>query len=207
MKQWGIGVLFALTASGVVGWYLLHPSATSSIRNHPSSGTDIIALGDSLVWGEGADEGRDFVSLLSQRVGQPVVNLGNPGDTTAQGLARISQLNRYHPKIVLLLLGGNDYLKRVPPEETFANLGTIIENIQARGAIVLLLGIRGGVVVDHFKSQFETLRDTYHTAYVSDVLDGIFGHQELMFDEVHPNNAGYAKIADRIYPILAPLVK
>ena len=198
----------AFVALVALGWYFLYPTtAATSIRNDLSSGTDIIAFGDSLVWGEGADEGKNFVSLLSQRTGQPIVNLGNPGDTTAEALARVSQLDKYNPKVVILLIGGNDYLKRVPSDETFANLGKLIENIQSRDAIVLLLGIRGGVVIDHFALRFEKLRDTYHTAYVSDVLGGIFGNHEFMSDEVHPNNAGYAKIADRIYPVLAQLLK
>jgi len=71
--------------------------------------------------------------------------LGVPGDTTADGLARMSELNAYKPKVVLLLLGGNDYLKRIPQEQTFANLAAIIKDIQSRGAIVLLLGVRGGL--------------------------------------------------------------
>ena len=207
MKARYIVAGLALLTLAPAGWYIFRPTAGPSIRNYPSSGTDIVAFGDSLVWGEGADEGRDFVSLLSQRIGQPIINLGNPGDTTAAGLARISGLDQYHPKVVILLLGGNDYLKRVPSDETFVNLGTLIQDIQSRGAVVLLLGIRGGVLVDHFAPQFERLRDTYHTAYVSDVLGGLFGNHEFMSDEVHPNNLGYAKIADRIYPVLAPLLK
>ena len=202
MRYAAIGVGLALLV--ILSWGIWHRS--HDIRNYPSSGTDIVAFGDSLVWGEGSDQGKDFVSLLSQKIGQPIVNLGNPGDTTADGLARINALDKYHPKVVLLLLGGNDYLKRVPVDVTFANLGKIIENIQARGAIVVLLGVRGGVI-DHFSGRFSDLSKKYETAYVSDVLSGLIGEPKYMFDEVHPNNAGYAIIANRIYPVLAPLLK
>jgi lysophospholipase L1-like esterase len=188
-----------------LAWWYIAPQNTS-IANYPSHGTDIIAFGDSLVAGEGSDSGKDFVSLLSEQIGKPIINLGVSGNTTAQGLARIGDIDGYQPKVVLLLLGGNDYLQHVDPATTFSNLSQIIEHIQSHGAIVLLLGIRGGVLSDPFKSQFERLRDQYHTAYVSDVLGGLFGNSDLMSDEVHPNDQGYALIANRIYPVLDSLL-
>ena len=180
---------------------------TAPIANSPSAGTDIVAFGDSLVAGTGATDGRDFVLLLSGAIGQPVINLGVPGDTTADGLARIGELDAYKPKVVLLLLGGNDYLKRIPQEQTFANLAAIIKDIQSRGAIVLLLGVRGGLFGDYFSSGFEDLRSAYHTAYVPDVLDGLLGDKQYMSDQIHPNDAGYAAIADRITPVLKKLLR
>ncbi|KKU20441.1 MAG: GDSL-like protein lipase/acylhydrolase family protein [Candidatus Nomurabacteria bacterium GW2011_GWA1_46_11] len=180
---------------------------TAPITNYPSTGTDIVAFGDSLVAGTGSTEGHDFVSLLSGAIGQPVINLGVPGDTTQDGLARMSELDAYKPKVVLLLFGGNDYLKRIPQEQTFANLAAIIKDIQGRGAIVLLLGVRGGVFGDHFSGEFEDLRNTYHTAYVPDVLGGLLGDKKYMSDQVHPNDTGYRLMANRITPVLQKLLQ
>lgn len=180
---------------------------TKPITNYPSSGTDIIAFGDSLVEGIGATPKHDFVSLLSAKIGKPIVNLGRSGDTTADGLARIDELDRYHPKVVILLLGGNDYLKKIPVSETQKNLSMLIQNIHARGAVVLLLGVRGGLLTDHFDTVFEDLRERYRTAYVSDVLDGLLGNTKYMSDSIHPNNLGYEKIAERIYPVLTHVIK
>ena len=180
---------------------------TEPIANYPSRGTDIIAFGDSLVEGVGATDGNDFVSLLSQKIGQPIVNLGRAGDTTADGVARIGQLDAYTPKVVLLLLGGNDYLRKIPMSDTRKNLEALIQNIQARGAIVLLLGVRGGILNDRFAAEFTDLRDTYHTAFVPDVLRGLLGNGQYMADALHPNAAGYKIIAERVYPILAEVVK
>lgn len=180
---------------------------TESIANYPSKGTDIIAFGDSLVEGVGAVEGNDFVSLLSQKIGQPIVNLGHAGDTTADGVARIGALDAYNPKVVILLLGGNDYLRRVPISGTHKNLEILIQNIQARGAVVLLLGVRGGILNDRFAAEFKNLRDAYHTAFVPDVLDGLLGQGRYMADAMHPNAAGYRIIAERIYPILMEVIK
>ena len=197
------GILLVLVA-----WYFFfHSTRDINITNFPSQGTDIIAFGDSLVAGSGATSGNDFISLVSKKVGREIINLGVPGDTTADGLARINELDRYRPKVVILLLGGNDHLKKVPIETTFENLGKIIENIHSRGAIVLLLGVRGNLFGDKFEPEFEKLRDRYKTAYVSDVLDGLFGNAKFMEDSIHPNDAGNRVIAERIYPVLTPLLK
>jgi len=187
-----------------VSYYFLR---SNNIKNYPSEGTDIIAFGDSLVFGVGSTPGKDFVSKLSDMIGEPIVNLGHSGDTTSDGLSRIKELDNYSPKIVILLLGGNDYLKKVSVEETRKNLSAIIENIQSRGAIVLLLGVRGGLVSDPFAKEFKDLKNKYNTAFVSDVLSGLIGNMKYMSDAVHPNDIGYGMIADRIYPVLSGLLK
>lgn len=196
-------VLFVALAS--LGIY--HFSRNGTITNYPSKGTDIIAFGDSLVEGLGSTAGNDFVTVLSGKIGQPIVNLGRAGDTTIDGIARIGELDNYNPKVVLFLLGGNDHLRKIPIPETRKNLAILIENIQARGAVVLLLGVRGGLFSDKFDTELENLRDTYHTAFVSDVLEGLFGNDKYMSDAIHPNDIGYGMIADRIYPVLMGVLK
>lgn len=204
--KWLIGVIIVVLAI-VIAYFFLFVAKKATITNYPSSGTDIIAFGDSLVEGYGSSQRKDFVSFLSQDIGEPIINLGVSGDTTEQGLARIDELDKYHPKVVILLLGGNDAIHKVPTEQTFENLGKIIEEIQKRGAIVLLVGVRGGVLSDPYASQFQKLADTYHTAYVTDALSGLFANQKYMSDEVHPNDAGYAIIASRIEPVLKSLLQ
>lgn len=197
------GILFVVIV--VLSTYYFRQS--ERLINYPSGGTDIIAFGDSLVEGVGATAGNDFVSLLSKEIGEPIINLGHSGDTSSGGVARLSELDKYNPKVVLLLFGGNDYLRKIPVSETRENLAVMIRTIQGRGAVVLLLGIRGGILTDGFRDEFETLHDTYHTAYVPDVLDGLFGNSEYMSDTVHPNDAGYKKISERIAPVLQAIIK
>lgn len=199
-----IGIVFiGLISFGIYYFF----NSTKDIKNYPSTGTDVIAFGDSLVEGVGATEGNDFVSALSKKIGRPIANLGHSGDTTANGIARLSDLDDYDPEVVILLLGGNDYLKRVPIEETRKNLAYLIENIQNRGAVVLLVAVRGGVLTDHFSKEYKDLRDTYDTAYASDILDGLLGRPAYMSDAIHPNDIGYGMIADRIYPVLLKLIR
>src|SRR5690606_5604901 len=137
----------------------------------------------------------------------PIENLGVPGNTTADGLARIEEVLELEPSVVILLLGGNDYLRQVPPATTFANLSAIIERLQADGVAVLLAGVRGGLIRDNFADQFKELADRYGTAYVHDVLDDTLGVEGYMADQVHPNDAGYHVIADRVQPVLERMLE
>jgi lysophospholipase L1-like esterase len=197
-------ITLVLVVIGFAIYALFFASDPRRIKNYPSFGTRVIAFGDSLIEGVGASEGNDFISLLSQKLATPIENYGRGGDTTATALERLPRVLEEvpNPKVVIILLGGNDFLRKIPKEETFANLSTIIESFQERDAVVLLLGIRGGIFKDNFEKEFEELHDIYQTAYISNVLRGLITNRKLMFDSIHPNDAGYKKIADKVYPIL-----
>jgi len=201
MKLWFsvIGIIALITIL-FFWWY----TKITPVTNYPSSNTEIIAFGDSLIEGVGATTEKDFVTLLSKSVGLPIRNFGRGGDTTGMALERLPVVFEEvpNPKIVILLLGGNDFLRQVRKEETFKNIATIIEEFQKRGAVVLLLGVRGGVLKDNFKDEFKILHETYRTAYVSNVLKGLIGNTNYMYDSVHPNNLGYQKVSERILPVL-----
>jgi lysophospholipase L1-like esterase len=193
-----------LVAGGVVVALVvfLLSRGEQEVTNYPSQGRDIVAFGDSLVAGVGSNRG-GFVDLLGERV----INLGVSGNTTRDALARINELDDYNPKVVIVLLGGNDFLRKVPEEETFSNLSQIIQEVQKRGAVVLLLGVRSGILSNRYDKEFKRLSEELGTAYVSDVLDGVFGHPDLMYDTIHPNDSGYKLIADRVRPELNKLIE
>ena len=195
----GIGIIALLL------WWVY--SQPNSVTNYPSSRVTVVAFGDSLVSGVGSTDGQDFVSALSTQVGVPILNEGVAGNTTADALARVDDILALNPKVVLVLFGGNDALQQVPASETFANLGVLIETIHESGAMVVLLGVRGGLLRDEYGSQFEDLARTYNTAFVPDVLTGVFGRPALMSDPIHPNDAGYLIIANRVAPVLQPLLE
>jgi len=128
--------------------------------------------------------------------------MGIAGNTTVDGLARVSAVKAQDPKIVLLLLGGNDFLRKIPLAETFKNLEEIILKLQAEGAVIVLLGVRGGILTDQYDTYFEKLAGKRGTFYVPNVLDGLITHSEFMDDGIHPNNLGYQKIAEKVFPVL-----
>ena len=198
-------VAVAIVLAGLVAWLVL---ATGPAPARPTSGERIIAFGDSLVQGVGASPGHDIVSVLSRRLGIPIVNAGRSGDTTGAALTRLdSAVLSRNPRIVIVLLGGNDMLRRVPRATTFDNLDAIVSRIRARGAAVILVSVELGFGTGADGRAYEELASRTSSALVRDILDGIFGREALMSDGIHPNDRGYEIMADRIEPALKELVK
>lgn len=193
-------VSLALFAAALV----LLVSNGPTLRNFPPSGRSVAILGDSIAAGVGASTPeKGFVSLVAQRLGVPIANSGRSGDTTEDGLARIdADVLAHDPDIVVIELGGNDHLKRVPVAQTFANLDLLISRAQEKGAMVVVLGIRGGLFGDGFDDAFDALSERCGCIVVPDILDGIFGDGRYMADPVHPNDRGHEKIADKVAPVL-----
>lgn len=192
-----IYVLLTIFIASVI--YYLYSKRDYPITSYPPQDGKIVAFGDSLIRGVGSTDNQDFISQLSVKLNRPIDNFGVPGETSADGLMRVDKILAENPSIVIVLFGGNDYLKRVPIEKTFTNLEQIITKIQSSGAMVVLLGIRGGIFNDPFENRFEGLARKTGSVYVSDVLGGIFNDTRYMSDSVHPNNLGYQKIAERVY--------
>lgn len=203
MKKFTPAILILIALPFI--FYLIYRPQTK-ITNYPSSGTDIIAFGDSLVVGVGSTQSGGFVKILSEDLKIPIVNLGISGDTTQEALNRIWQISKYKPKVVIVLLGGNDFLQKIPRRETFNNLDKIVETIQKTGSVVLLVGLDGHIIGDGDRKFFDSLVKSRGTAYVPDILNGIFGRPEFMFDTLHPNDKGYRIMADRIGPVLQKLL-
>lgn len=197
---WKLLVPVVLLAAG--GYWYWSTRGPYPITNATPRGTTIVAFGDSLTYGSGAEDGQPFPQILAERLGVPIENRGVPGDTTREGLARLERdVLAADPKIVLLCLGGNDLLQRIPQEETFANLEQMIRRIQKRGALVIVLGL-GGMLMPGYGADFRALARRTGCPLVPNVLGGILGRSELMADRIHPNAAGYARMADKIEPVL-----
>lgn len=201
MKKLVMGLLLIPLAA----WYFF--DTEPPVVDFPTAGQNIIAFGDSLVVGFGASPGNGFVAILSNRLGRPIVNAGRNGDTTQTGLERLEQdVLSQDPRIVLLLLGGNDALRKVAVEETFDRLATMIDRIHQTGAAVVLVGVRGSLFGDRYEHAFEALAEAKQVNYVPDILRGIFGHPSLMADAIHPNNDGNLLMADRLESVLRELL-
>lgn len=201
MKKLVMGLLLIPLAA----WYFF--DTEPPVVDFPTAGQNIIAFGDSLVVGFGASPGNGFVAILSNRLGRPIVNAGRNGDTTQTGLERLEEdVLSQDPRIVLLLLGGNDALRKVAVEETFDRLATMIDRIHQTGAAVVLVGVRGSLFGDRYEHAFEALAEAKQVNYVPDILRGIFGHPSLMADAIHPNNDGNLLMADRLESVLRELL-
>lgn len=178
------------------------------VRNLRSAGEAIICFGDSLTEGVGADAGEDYPSVLSRKLNFPVVNAGQRGDTTVQALERLSDsVLRKNPRLVIVLLGGNDFLRQLPRSESKKNLAEIVRRIQQQGAMVAIAGIKLGLFTDEFAPIYEDTAKELGALYIPQVMKGILSDATLKSDSIHPNRAGYSLIAERIAEKVRPLLR
>jgi lysophospholipase L1-like esterase len=175
------------------------------ITNPIPSGDNIICFGDSLTYGSGAKPEMSYPAQLSTMIGQPVINAGIPGDTTARALQRLDQdvLSR-SPRIVLITLGGNDLKNGVDRDQAFANLEEIVRRIQARGALVVVGGIDIPFYGRGFDDAYEQLSKSTGAVLVPNVFEDIMGHGNLMSDRIHPNGKGYTIMAEHFLNAVEP---
>lgn len=168
----------------------------------------VVVLGDSLSEGYEIPKEETYVSVLSKRLDLEIVNLGIKGITTRESLPRVKEeVIPLQPSLVILQLGGNDALQKVDVEVTKSNLQSMIDQLHQEEIPVLILGVRGGVLNDKFADMFEQLASDNGLAYVPDILDGLLTNPSLRVDNIHPNGKGHELIADRVEPVLKPLLE
>ena len=195
------------------------PTATATAAALRPAGPErlVLAFGDSLYAGYGLDRGQSLPDAIQARlrregINATIVNAGVSGDTTAAGRQRLAfvldNLPR-KPDLVLLGLGGNDVLRQLPVAETRANMTAMLDELHRRGLPVVLTGMKappnlGRDYVTAFDRIWPDLAKRDQAGLYPFVLDGVIGDPKLMqADRVHPNQAGVARIADRVTPLVA----
>lgn len=193
-----LSVLILLTLI-TAGWFFFFQGGSSNkvVKEGP-----IIFFGDSLTAGVGADPGEDFPSLIAKDLNlSNVINTGVSGDTSEEALARIQKdVLDIDPSLVIVLIGGNDFLEGVPIEKTVSNVDEIVRRITEANSTVVLVHLKSNPLNDKYREPAEKIAAKYKSVLVTDVLNGILGNGSLMSDEVHPNTKGYAVMAERITP-------
>lgn len=172
-------------------------------------GTRVLALGDSLTAPHGVAPGEAWPALLAERTGWIVTNAGVSGDTTSGGLQRLpALLDEHNPQLVLVTLGGNDMLRRLPQGQTSANLGRILALIESRGARAVLVAtpkpsIAGAVFNNLSPAEFygQLARD-HGVPLIEDAMADVLSDTRLKGDQLHPNAAGHALLSKKLFEAL-----
>ena len=166
----------------------------------------MLAFGDSVTFGTGAASGEDWPSLLALKSGWKVVNAGISGDTAENGKGRIQALLTAHnPALVILEIGGNDFLRRKPTKRVKEDIREIIQAVLRFGAQVALvsvpeLSLLGALAGRPSDSDiFEELANEEGVSLVPDVFSDTLARPELCADKIHPNALGYEHMATGIY--------
>lgn len=163
-------------------------------------GQVILAFGDSLTNGYGAQDGESYPEQLGRLTGWKVEKSGVNGETTEEGLRRLpGVLQEVQPDVVLLCLGGNDFLKRKSQAQTQENLSDLIRLIRQAGAQPILLAVPEPALLglaDH--EMYKHLASQQGVPVIKNVISATLKKSAWRSDRIHPNAQGYAHIAQEV---------
>lgn len=166
-------------------------------------GDAVLAFGDSLTYGTGAAEHESYPAVLAQLIGRKVIGAGIPGEVSAQGLARLPRvLDEHAPRLVIVCLGGNDLLRKVPQADIKSNLRRIIGIIRDRGAAVVLIGVPRPALLTSAPEFYEELAREFKIPYDGKTVKSVLFAADMKSDPIHPNAKGYRVIAKAVAALL-----
>lgn len=167
-----------------------------------AAGKTVLAFGDSVTYGTGAGPGEDWPSLLARASGWRMINAGVPGDTAEAATGRIQGvLEAHQPALVILELGGNDFLRRRPQRAVKEDLRQIIKAIRQSGAALVLVAVPELSLLSVVARKpsdapiYAELAKEEKVPLISEVFADILARPELCADQIHPNAQGYAQMA------------
>ncbi len=193
------------------------PPSTQSTALSDDSRPVLVAFGDSLTAGYGAEPDNSYPDYLQKELDARgyryrVVNEGISGNTTKDGVSRIDDVLALHPALVIVAFGGNDGLRGVQPSEMRANLDSIVHTLQSAHARVVLAGITlppnyGAAYIQRFDDVFPAIAKKYHTPLVPFMLANVWNVPgDMQPDGIHATAKGNAQVARNLLPVVEPLL-
>ncbi len=164
----------------------------------------ILAFGDSLTFGTGADREHSYPAELARLTGLTVINAGIPGEVTAQGVRRLpALLDRYKPQLLLLCHGGNDLLRKTGTAMTRDNIEKMISEADQRDIPTLLIGVpQPALMFLEAAPIYNEIAEQHGLVYEGEILPEVEADNKLKSDRIHPNAEGYRRMADAISQLL-----
>ncbi len=184
--------------------FTLYSCSDSSNNLNPlSSDATILAFGDSLTHGTGADNGEDYPTLLAKLTNINVINAGAPGEVSSKGLERLpAVLDEHNPDLLILIHGGNDILRKLSRHEQKSNLSAMIELTKTRNIDIAMLGVPEPGIFLKSAEIYEQLANETNIPIDLSLLPDILGDNSLKSDIAHPNAKGYQQMAEGIFEFL-----
>lgn len=174
---------------------------TSHTNSLLPSGSYVIALGDSLTAGYGASMGADYPHVLAEMTQWNVHNAGISGNTSADVLNRLPEVLQKTPQLILLGIGGNDFLHKIPLADTRYNMTKIIQTIQNKDIPLVLIAEPKpsisaavfGQLSDH--PLYNELAKAHQLPLLSSAWATVLSDESLRSDAIHANDEGYRQFA------------
>lgn len=163
----------------------------------------ILAFGDSLTSGVGADQKNNYPAHLYRLLGRRVVNAGISGELSTDGASRLPELlDTHEPELLLLMHGGNDLLQNRDERQLKSNLRRMYEAANQRNIQVVMIAVpkRGLLIQD--APVYKELADELEIPLLEDELTKLLKNNVYKSDAVHLNGAGYEALARAIADFL-----
>src|ERR671915_449355 len=159
----------------------------------------VLAFGDSLTFGSGANEDESYPAQLEKLIGRRVVRAGVPGEVTAQALARLPEaLDEHAPRLLLLCIGGNDFLRRLGNQQAERNVREMVKLATSRGVAVMLIGTPEPGFTVSPPAFYAGIAKEFRLPYEEGIIGQVLKDTSLKADPIHPNARGYRLIAERV---------
>jgi acyl-CoA thioesterase I len=148
-----------------------------------------------------------YPAVLEGIAGMKICNFGNTGNTSEMGVQRLHEVIEAKPSMVIVVFGANDALQGVSGPVIQANLEKIVDGLHAAGITVILGGLRSEDAVravpawrDMIFIHDAVVKTRPWLRHIPDVTEGVIGRPEMTSsDALHPNAAGYARVAQTIW--------
>ena len=228
-----VAAALALAAPGLPAQAALTRSDAGSAPNAEQTPVKVMPLGASITFGVGSSTGNGYRENLRQKLQQAGVSIdyvgsqssGNSTDRENEGHPgwRIDEvanqtdswMSTYAPDVILLNVGTNDINQDYDLPNAPNRLAALIDKISAdrpTAQIMVSTLVPSGdpgrnVKVDAFNADVRTLvAQKGGRVHLVDVNRAV-PVSDLTSDKIHPNDAGFAKMADSWFQALRPLLR
>jgi len=166
--------------------------------------TKIVAFGDSITYGYGVSDEQNYPSQLSRLLQETVINAGVNGETTSEGLRRLpSVLEEHQPKILIIIHGGNDILRRQSLDRAKENIIQMIKLARKQNIHVVLVGVpRVEILALKTDKIYHEIARELNVPLDDSSLERILGDSSLKIDHIHPNAEGYTILANSLAELI-----
>jgi acyl-CoA thioesterase I len=163
----------------------------------------VVAFGDSITFGTGAEARQSYPAVLEQMIGRKVVNAGVSGEVTAEGLSRLPQvLDEEKPALLILCHGGNDTLRRMGRDQATNNIREMISLSRQRNIAVVLIAVPALGLSVSPEPLYRNIAGELKIPLEEKTLSSILSDNSLKSDLIHPNAAGYRRLAEAVAALL-----
>ena len=111
-------------------------------------------------------------------------------------------LDQHHPKLIILLQGGNDILQNLSFNDAKNNLGFMLQEANARSISVVLIGVPEKNLFSSSAPFYTELANEHEVVFEKNLMAKLLKSSNLKSDSIHLNANGYRKMAEEIYSLL-----